>query len=81
MNRKHGLLYGALVVLYVLHNDWWLWNDGRLLLGLPVGLVVHVAYMVVTAVVMLLLVRHAWPSHLEVDDPPSSPCQKGRGSR
>ena len=27
------------VVLLVLHHDWWLWDDGRLVLGfLPVGL-------------------------------------------
>ena len=66
MKSIRWVLYGALASLLLLHNDWWLWNDDRIVLGLPVGLVYHIGYMMVTAVVMFLLVRHAWPSHLEV---------------
>jgi hypothetical protein len=51
------LLYGGLVALYLLHNDWWLWNrDGRLL-GLPVGLAYQVAFCLLVIVWMALLVR------------------------
>ena len=42
-------LYAALIVLYLLHNDLWAWNDGRFVLGMPVGLLYHVVYSVVAA--------------------------------
>ena len=39
---KHKVFWVALVVLMILHHDWWFWNDGRLLFGfLPVGLGYH----------------------------------------
>lgn len=68
MKIRPRLLYGALLALFVLHNDWWLWEDPALVLGLPAGLAYHVAYMLVTTVVLWLLVRHAWPSRLEIED-------------
>lgn len=61
-------LYAALLLLALLHNDLWLWNDGRLVLGLPVGLVYHIAFCGVTAVVFLLIVRNAWPADLTAAD-------------
>jgi hypothetical protein len=63
MNRRgvRALLYAALAALYVLHNDLWLWNDPRLVLGLPVGLVYHLGFCVVVAAVLGLLVVVAWP--------------------
>lgn len=65
---RHGLLYAGLFVLYLLHNDLWYWNDARLVFGLPIGLAYHVAFSLVTAVFMFLLVTYAWPRHLEVED-------------
>lgn len=59
------LLYAALVVLYLLHNDLWLWNDASLVLGLPAGLAYHIGFAVVTSIVLTLLVIHAWPEHLD----------------
>ena len=59
----------ALIVvgLYALHQDVWFWNDATpLVFGvLPIGLFYHVAYALVTAGVMALLVRTCWPSHLD----------------
>ena len=68
MKISRKLLYGALAVLYLLHNDWWLWNDGRLVLALPVGLLYHIAYCVAAALLMAALVRYAWPENLDVGD-------------
>jgi hypothetical protein len=59
------VLYTALFVLFLLHNDLWLWNDTRLFAGLPIGLLYHVVYCLVTAAVLWLLVTKAWP----YDDP------------
>lgn len=70
---RSRILYAALVLLFLLHQDFWLWNDPSLLLGLPVGLTYHVAYCVAVALLMALLVRYAWPTHLDAgDDAPSS---------
>lgn len=62
---KRRLLYLALAALYLLHNDLWLWNDPRLVLGLPAGLAYHVGFSIATSVVLTLLVIHAWPDHLD----------------
>ena len=63
----HPLAAAALVaLLYVLHQDFWFWRDARpLVLGLPIGLFYHAAFTVACAIVMWLLVKRAWPAHLE----------------
>jgi len=58
---RRGLAYAALIVLLLLHDDFWLWNDGSLILGLPAGLTYHVAYCLVAAVVLAVVVRLDWP--------------------
>lgn len=60
------LLYAALVLLYLLHNDFWLWHDSDWWLGLPVGMTYHIFYCLVAMVMLVMLVRYAWPHHLEV---------------
>lgn len=67
MNAR-GVLYAALVLTAVLHQDFWLWNDARMVLGLPVGLTYHVVYCLAVAVLMALLVRYAWPTQLDAGD-------------
>lgn len=58
-----------LVLLIALHQDVWLWTDKTLLWGvLPIGLAYHVAYAVVAALTMTLLVRLAWPKGLDDRD-------------
>ena len=58
-------LYLALIALYFLHKDFWFWRNSALVIGLPVGLVYHVGFCLVVVVAMALLVKYAWPSHLE----------------
>jgi hypothetical protein len=58
------LLYAALVLAFLLRNDFWQWDDPRLVGGLPVGLTYHIAFCVATALLMWLLVRFAWPDDL-----------------
>ena len=59
------LIYGLLVLAFVLHNDLWLWDDPTLLFGLPVGLTYHVLFCLAVAGILGLLVRFAWPAELE----------------
>jgi hypothetical protein len=64
---RNLMLASLILAVYVLHQDVWFWDDARpLLFGvLPVGLTYHVLYSIVVAGLMWLLVRRAWPKHLE----------------
>jgi hypothetical protein len=66
--RIRRLLYLALFVLYLLHNDLWLWNDASLVMGIPIGLFYHIMFAIAASIMMILLVRYAWPAHLEVSE-------------
>jgi hypothetical protein len=64
---KKALLGLATLALYLLHQDVWLWRSARpLVFGfVPIGLFYHAGYAVLASLLMWLLVRHAWPAHLE----------------
>ena len=63
---KRILLVVAVVVLYLLHQDFWFWRSSRLVFGfIPIGLFYHACFSVAAALLMWLLVTFAWPSHLE----------------
>jgi hypothetical protein len=75
---KKTLLAIAVVALYVLHQDFWNWRTPRpLVFGfVPVGLFYHAVFSVACAGLMWLLVRFAWPAHLE-DEVEESPRAEG----
>ena len=64
---KRVLLATMLVLLYLLHQDFWFWREARpLVFGfLPVSLFYHACFTLAVSAAMALLVRHAWPAHLE----------------
>ena len=64
---KKVLLVVAVIGLYVLHQDWWYWRTARpLVFGfIPIGLFYQACFSVAAALLMWLLVKYAWPSHLE----------------
>ena len=66
---KRMLLVLAFIALYCLHQDVWFWRSARpLAFGfVPVGLFYHAVFSVAAAAFMWLLVKHAWPAHLEED--------------
>jgi uncharacterized protein DUF3311 len=61
------LAVAAVVLLYVLHQDFWFWREARpLVFGfLPIGLFYHAVFTVASSFALWLLVTFAWPSHLE----------------
>jgi hypothetical protein len=64
------LLTLMVVLVYLLHQDLWFWHDRTLVLGfLPIGLAYHAAYSILAAIMMAVLVRFAWPGHLEGAEP------------
>jgi hypothetical protein len=64
---KRILLIVAVVALYALHQDFWFWRTAHpLVFGfVPIGLFYQACYSVAAALLMWLLVKFAWPSHLE----------------
>jgi Protein of unknown function (DUF3311) len=64
---KRLVLAIAVIALYVLHQDFWFWRTARpLIFGfVPIGLFYHACYSIAAALLMWLLVKYAWPAHLE----------------
>jgi len=59
-----------IVLLIVLYQDNWLWDDPTLVGGiLPVGLVYHMGISVAAAAVWLLAAIYCWPKELEENAP------------
>ena len=65
MTKK--LLVVVVAILYILHQDIWFWRTAHpLVFGfVPIGLFYQACFSVAAAFVMWLLVKYAWPSHLE----------------
>lgn len=56
------------LVLIVLHQDYWNWSNARLVGGfLPMGLFYHLLISIAAAVVWYLATAHCWPI-----EPPSA---------
>lgn len=65
------LLTLVVVVVILLHQDIWNWKNNTLVFGfIPIGLAYHIGYSCLAALTMWLLVRLAWPKHLEEDEKP-----------
>ena len=64
---KRILLVVAVVALYILHQDIWFWRTAHpLVFGfVPIGLFYQGVFSVAASLLMWLLVKHAWPVHLE----------------
>jgi len=74
-----GLVYGLLVVLAMLHQDFWWWDriDPLVFGFIPIGLAYQAGVSIVAAGLWALAVKYCWPADLEGDDVSSS----GTGGR
>ena len=65
-----------MLAVYVIHQDSWNWTKAEpLVLGfLPIGLAYHAGYSILCSIAMAVLVKFAWPKHLE-DVQPQNPAQ------
>jgi hypothetical protein len=66
---RRPLLILAVAGLYLLHQDIWFWRTARpLVFGVvPIGLFYHGCFSVAASLLMWLLVKFAWPAHLEAE--------------
>ncbi len=51
-------LYFLLVLLFLLHNDFWFWETPQLVFGMPVGLLYHIAFCLAATLLMAALVKY-----------------------
>lgn len=60
------IAWGLVLLLLVLHYDFWYWDDRTLVLGfMPIGLFFQALISVGCAIVWFLVVKHAWPQGIE----------------
>jgi hypothetical protein len=71
------------LAVYVLHQDFWNWKKVEpLLFGfLPAGLAYHAGYSILAAVTMGILVKFAWPAHLENAESEQPPVRDAKEPR
>ena len=59
---------GILLILLILFFNFWMWDNNALILGLPINLLYHIVMCILTSLSMLVIVRLAWPHHLDAED-------------
>ena len=65
---KKILSYASVFILYVLHQDFWLWDNGTLVFDmLPVGLLYHAGYCMAASLILALLCWNAWPAYPQIE--------------
>ena len=77
---KRILLALVVIALYVLHQDFWFWRTAHpLVFGfIPIGLFYQGCFSVAATLVMWLLVKYAWPGHLEREIEQPAPEEDAR---
>ena len=65
--KKKVLLTLLIAMVYLLHQDFWNWKKIEPLVFhfLPIGLAYHAGYSILASITMAILVKFAWPKHLE----------------
>jgi hypothetical protein len=63
--------YGLLILLAILHHDFWNWDTYEpLVFGfVPIGLAWHVGISIAAAVLWAMAVRYCWPTDVDELDP------------
>ena len=81
MKPAKALLIAVLIaVVYLLHQDSWNWKrvDPLIFGFLPIGLAYHAGYSILAAITMAVLVKFAWPAHLENVQPETEAAAEPR---
>ncbi len=60
-------LFPLALLLIAVHLNYWMWDDVRLVFGLPVNLLYHVVYSLALYPILRVVVRKAWPRFLSDD--------------
>ena len=64
MGKK--FIWVVFVLLFILHQDAWWWDEASLVLGfMPVGLAFHAGFSIACAILGWAAIKYAWPHELE----------------
>ena len=77
---KKFLLFLLVAAVYAAHQDLWNWKrSDPLVFGfLPIGLAYHAGYSILAALLMAVLIKAAWPKHLEEPERSPAPVEPPR---
>ena len=69
-------VYGLIVILAILHQDFWWWDDSDMLVMgfIPIGLAYHAAISVAATVLWAMAVVYCWPHDLDADQNRETPA-------
>jgi hypothetical protein len=75
------LVIALVVLLIVLHQDFWWWDSvDPIFFGfMPIGLAWHVFISIAAAVVWLLAAKYCWPAGVDVADHQAAAPRQQRG--
>ena len=60
------VVYGLVVLLAIIHQDFWWWNNKTLVFGfMPLGLFYHALFSCMAAGVWAMAIKWAWPSEIQ----------------
>ena len=61
-------IWGLVLLLLILHQDNWFWEDDTLVFGfMPIGLFYHACISISASVTWFLATKFIWPKELEDD--------------
>ena len=70
------IVWGLVLLLVIVHQDNWLWNNDYLVFGcIPIGLFFHACISVAASATWFLATKIAWPEDVE-----ESPVEAGRAA-
>lgn len=65
-----AVVWGLVLLLVVIHQDIWFWNDDRLVFGfMPITLAYHAGISIAASIVWFLAIQFAWPEGLDEEVP------------
>lgn len=68
MKTAHYVVWGLVLLLLIVHQDNWLWNNDTLVFGfIPIGLFFHACISVAASITWFLAVQFTWPLDLHDD--------------
>ena len=60
------VVYGLVVLLAIIHQDFWWWDNKKLVfVFMPLGLFYHALFSCMAAGVWAMAIKWAWPSEIE----------------
>lgn len=61
-----NVIWLLVAILLIAHQDFWLWNDPKLVFGfMPIGLFYHACISIAAGIVWFLACTIAWPKEIE----------------